>query len=110
MVFQREAVRMSQSNIQRFASLFLLASAALHFVAFAGWPGSPDADVVHSVFAAYNFVTGGHLQSINLYPQNTDDLARHAQIYWMTHWPPAHSWLYALVMWPGLSAGAATKL
>lgn len=104
------SVRMNQSSIQRFAFLILLASGALQFGAFARWPGSPDADVVHSIFAAYNFVTGGHLQSINLYPQDTDNLARHAQIYWMTHWPPAHSWLYALMMWLGLSAGAATKL
>jgi hypothetical protein len=101
---------MNQSSIQRFAFLILLASGALQFGAFARWPGSPEVDVVHSIFAAYNFVTGGHLQSINAFPQNTDDLARHAQLYWMTHWPPAHSWLYALMMWLGLSAGAATKL
>ena len=93
-----------------FPYLILFVSAALHFADFTAWPGSPDADVVHSVFAAYNFVTNEHLQSINLYPQDTDDLATHAQIYWMTHWPPAHSWLYVLLMWPGLSAGIATKL
>jgi hypothetical protein len=94
---------------QRLAYLILFVSAALQFAAFAGWPGSPDADVVHSAFAGYNFVTRGQLQSINLYAQHTNDLARHAQTYWMTHWPPAHSWLYALMMSLGLSAGAATK-
>src|SRR5262249_38756813 len=80
------------------------------FGAFAAWPGAPDGDVIHSIFAADNFVKTGHLQSINLYPQDTDDLAQHAQVYWMTHWPPAHSWLYALAMWPGLSARIATKI
>src|SRR5262249_5980939 len=45
-------VRMNQSSIQRFAFLLLLASAALQFGAFARWPGSPEFDVVHSVFAA----------------------------------------------------------
>jgi hypothetical protein len=97
------------SRNQRLAYLILSVSAALQFAAFAAWPGSPDADVVHSAFAGYNFVTRGHLQSINLYAQDTDDLARHAQIYWMTQWPPAHSWLYAVVMSAGLSAGIATK-
>jgi hypothetical protein len=96
-------------RFEELAYLILFVSAALQFAAFATWPGSPDADVVHSAFAGYNFVTRGHLQSINLFAQNTNDLARHAQIYWMTHWPPAHSWLYALVMSLGLNAGAATK-
>src|SRR5215471_9427454 len=95
------AERMTHSDHGRLAYLTLFLSAALQFGAFATWPGSPDADLVYSVFAAYNFVTSGHLQSINLYPQDTNDLARHAQIYWMTQWPPAHSWLYALLMWPG---------
>jgi hypothetical protein len=101
---------MTQSDSPRFAYLVLFVSAALQFAAFVAWPGSPDADVAYSIFAAYNFVRSGHLQSINLYQQVTDDLAQYTQIYWMTQWPPAVSWLYALLMWPGLSAGAVTKL
>jgi hypothetical protein len=88
----------------------LLVSASVHFCCFAAWPGNPDWDVHHSVFAAQNFVVRGQLKSINLFPPQDDNLARHAQLHWMTNWPPAHSLLYAAIMSSGLSAGAATKL
>ncbi len=87
----------------------LVVSAAVHFACFARWPGAPDWDVHHSVFAARNFVENGQLLSINLYPDHDANLARHAQLRWMTHWPPGHSWLFATAMTAGLSAGGATK-
>ena len=64
---------------------------------------------MHSIFAAENAVTSGHFESINLFPQDTNDLAQQAKTHWMTHWPPVHSWLYALLMWPGVSPSASTK-
>jgi hypothetical protein len=88
----------------------LLLSASIHFGCFWNWPGNPDWDVNHSVFAAQNFLAHKGLKSINLFPEPTDDLARHTQLRWMTHWPPAHSWLYAAVMGSGLAPGPATKV
>jgi len=88
----------------------LLLSASIHFACFWNWPGDPDWDVNHSVFAAQNFLAHKELKSINLFPEPTDDLARHTQLRWMTHWPPAHSWLYTAVMGLGLAPGPATKV
>jgi hypothetical protein len=88
----------------------LLLSATLQFLCFLRWPGDPDWDVAHSVFAAQNFLAHRGLKSINLFAAPTDDLARQARIYWMTHWPPAHSLLYLGAMEFGLTPGPATKV
>jgi hypothetical protein len=90
--------------------LALLFSASAHFACFWAWPGDPDWDVNHSVFAAQNFLAHKGLRSINLFPEPTDDLARHTEIKWMTHWPPAHSFLYLAVMMWGVAPGPATKI
>ena len=103
------AARFYSSNMS-VALAALLISGSLHFACFAKWPGHPDWDVHHSVFAAQNFVAQGRLVSINLYPEYDDNLARHTQLRWMTHWPPAHSWLYMAAISSGLSAGASTKV
>jgi hypothetical protein len=71
----------------------LLISSLIDFSFFIRWPGNPDSDVHHSVFAAENFVATGKLRSINLYPERTDDLAAHTQLKWMTQWPLVLSWL-----------------
>jgi hypothetical protein len=92
------------------AVVALLISASLHFACFAKWPGDPDWDVHHSVFAAQNLVRQGRLESINLFPVRDDNLARHAQLTWMTNWPPVHSLLFAAIMQFGISPGAATKM
>ena len=39
-----------------------------------------------------------------------EDLARHARLKWMTHWPPAHSFLYLALMTWGIAPGPATKV
>ena len=92
------------------AVALLIVSALLHAACYWRWPGNPDWDVHHSVFAAENFVETGKLRSINLYPPWNDDLASHTALVWMSQWPPAHAWLYATAMSAGLSAGASTKL
>ena len=64
----------------------------------------------HSIFAAENWLATGKLRSVDLYPNSDDDLAKHTEVRWMTHWPPLHSLLYAATMMSGLSAGASTKV
>ena len=92
------------------AAAALLVSACLHMACFLRWPGNPDWDVCYSVYAAQNFLSGHGLRSFNLFPDPTDDVARHAQIRWMTQWPPAQSWTYLAVMGSGLKPGSATKV
>src|SRR6266404_548949 len=94
----------------RFITVCALASSLFQFLVFAAWPGNPDWDVHHSVFAAENFLAIGKPLSINLYPDESDDLASHARIRWMTHWPPVHSWMYAIFMKSSFSPGGSTKL
>ncbi len=94
----------------RTAIAALLLSASVHSVCFWRWPGDPDWDVTHSVFAAQNFLAHKGLRSIDFDPEATDDLAHHARIKWMTHWPPAHSVLYVAVMMWGIAPGPATKI
>lgn len=88
----------------------LLLSVSIHCLCFWRWPGDPDWDVDHSVFAAQNFLAQKGMKSIDLHPEPTDDLARHARLKWMTHWPPAHSFLYLALMTWGIAPGPATKV
>ena len=92
------------------AVVVLLASSLMQYLDFARWPGNPDWDVHHSIFAAQNWLATGKLRSIDLFPDSDDDLAKHAEVRWMTHWPPMHSLLYAATMMSGLSVGASTKV
>jgi hypothetical protein len=92
------------------AALVLLLSACLQLLCFLRWPGNPDWDVHHSIFAAQNFLAHRGLKSIDLFPEPTDDLSQLARIHWMTHWPPIHSLLYVAVMEFGLEPGPATKV
>src|SRR2546427_1762481 len=94
----------------RSALAMLVVSAALQFACFARWPGNPERDVYHSIFAAENFVLHGQLKSINPLADYGDDLAQSTRPRWMMHWPPGHSLLYVAVMSLRLSAGPGTKL
>ena len=87
----------------------LVLSAAIQFACFARWPGNPSWDVHHWIFAAETLAHRG-LKSVNLFPSHDDDLAHHAQLIWMTTWPPGHSFLYAAAMRSGISPGVTTKL